>query len=92
MIGALRTDGFHTDGTAAFVERMNSLFALQEGELIVEAPAIALDAVELVRASQVPAEILSWAHSCHVAEYACGFCRGCRKHYETTEVINGAAY
>lgn len=92
MIGALRTDGFHKDGTPGFIDRMNSLIALQEGDLIIEAPAIKLDAVELVRESGVTPDILSWSHSCHVAEYACGFCRGCRKHYETMETLDGIAY
>ncbi|MDD9973320.1 MAG: 7-cyano-7-deazaguanine synthase [Candidatus Poribacteria bacterium] len=92
LIGALRTDGFHKDGTQDFIDRMNAIFALQEGDLIIEAPAIKLDAVELVRESGVPRDILSWSHSCHVAEYACGFCRGCRKHYETMETLDGIAY
>ena len=92
LIGALRTDGFHADGTFEFVDRMNHLFDLQEGNLTVQAPAIHLDAVELVRASEIPEEVLAWSHSCHVAEYACGFCRGCRKHYETMEALHGAAY
>ena len=78
MIGALKSDGFHADGTRVFVDAMNELFALQEGELAVEAPAIGFDAVELVRTSKVPMDILAWSHSCHVAEFACGFCRGCR--------------
>lgn len=77
MIGALRTDGFHADGTAGFIEQINNLFALQEGELKIEAPGIGFDAVELVRASGIPQEVLAWSHSCHVSEYACGTCRGC---------------
>lgn len=92
MIGALRTDGFHADGTPDFIERMNALFALQEGGLTIEAPAIGLDATELVLASQIPSELLAWSHSCHVSEYACGFCRGCRKHYETMDALNDRAY
>lgn len=91
-IGALKTDGFHADGTAEFIAAMNALFTLQEGNLTVEAPAIDLDAVELVRRSQVPFELLAWSHSCHVSEYACGFCRGCRKHFETMEAIGAASY
>ena len=43
MIGALRTDGFHADGTAEFINRMNGLFSLQEGDLEVTAPANRVD-------------------------------------------------
>lgn len=92
LIGALRTDGFHIDGTPRFIDAMNMLFDLQEGTLAIVAPAIALDAVELVRTAGVPIEILSWAHSCHTAEHACGFCRGCRKHYETMQALGYEPY
>lgn len=83
MIGALRTDGAHADGRPDFVAALDRLLRLQEGALRLEAPAIDMTAAELVRASAVPAELLAWSHSCHVSEYACGVCRGCRKHYET---------
>lgn len=92
MIGALKTDSFHADGTIEFIEQMNNLLSLQEGSLSIVAPAIGLTAGELVQASSVPLEILSWSHSCHVAEVACGFCRGCRKHFETMETEFGTAY
>lgn len=92
MIGALRTDGFHADGTEKFISAMNELFAIQEGQLLVQAPAIQLDAFELVRAAGIPANILAWSHSCHVAEYACGFCRGCKKHYETMSALDDYTY
>lgn len=83
LIGSLRTDSLHADGCEAFVTAMDTVLRLQEGSLTVEAPAIKFSAVELVRASGAPMEILGWAHSCHVSDYACGLCRGCRKHYET---------
>ena len=92
MIGALRTDGFHADGTAEFIGRMNELFALQEGELEVTAPAIELTATELVKKSQAPHSVLAWSHSCHVAAHACGNCRGCHKHFETMQVCFSHAY
>lgn len=83
LIGTLQTDEFHADGRAAFIKAIDALLRLQEGAMTLDAPAIALSAVELVRTSGVPMELLAWAHSCHVADYACGLCRGCRKHYET---------
>lgn len=92
LIGALKTDGFHADGTSEFVAQMNVLFALQEGELVLEAPAHHLNAAELVTTSNIPRDLLSWSHSCHTSEHACGFCRGCRKHYETMEVVFGESY
>jgi len=83
LIGALRTDGAHADGRPEFISALDQLLRIQEGELRLEAPAIGTGADELVKASAVSVEILAWSHSCHVSEYACGVCRGCRKHYET---------
>ena len=92
MIGALRTDGFHADGTAEFIGRMNELFSLQEGDLEVRAPAIELTAVELVQKSQAPHSVLAWSHSCHKAPHACGDCRGCYKHFETMQACFSHAH
>ncbi|MGQ0532110.1 MAG: 7-cyano-7-deazaguanine synthase [Caulobacteraceae bacterium] len=92
LIGALKTDGFHADGRPEFVQQMNTLFALQEGELVLEAPAHHLSAAELVVQSGISRDILAWSHSCHVSEHACGFCRGCRKHFETMEAVFGEPY
>lgn len=91
-IGALRTDGFHVDGRREFVDAISALLAMQEGGLRLEAPAAIYSAEELVRESETPMEILGWSHSCHVSDYACGHCRGCRKHYETMEAIGIAPY
>lgn len=92
MIGCLRTDGFHADGTFGFIEKMNELLLSQEGGIALEAPAIGMRAQELLTESQVPPELLAWAHSCHVGEYACGYCRGCRKHYETLQELGERPY
>jgi 7-cyano-7-deazaguanine synthase len=61
--------------------------AMQEGGPTVSAPAVHLDAVELVHKSGIPQSVLVWAHSCHVADAACGQCRGCRKHYGTWKAL-----
>jgi 7-cyano-7-deazaguanine synthase len=66
---------------------MSAVLRVQEGQLSVEAPAIDISAADLIRNSGVPTEVLAWAHSCHVAEYACGVCRGCLKHYQTLEAL-----
>ncbi|WP_081486751.1 7-cyano-7-deazaguanine synthase [Nitrospirillum viridazoti] len=92
MIGALRTDGVHADGRSEFLEKISHLMSGQEGGISVSAPAIDLDAVELIKISGIPVGILSWAHSCHIANAACGSCHGCLKHYGTWKVISGAPY
>ncbi|MCQ1779399.1 7-cyano-7-deazaguanine synthase [Neorhizobium galegae] len=91
-IGALRTDGFHVDGTPEFVRALNGLLVMQEGGLKLEAPASRFSAEELVRESKTPMDILAWSHSCHVSDYACGYCRGCEKHYVTMKAIGVDAY
>lgn len=92
LIGTVKSDSSHADGRPEFIAAMDDVLRLQEAGLRVEAPAIELTAVELIRTSATPIEILAWAHSCHVAEYACGTCRGCHKHYETYEALGLAGY
>lgn len=92
LIGTLRTDDRHADGRSEFVTSLNALLLQQEGEMTLEAPAIGLTAVELIRKSGAPMEVLAWAHSCHVSEFACGLCRGCRKHYETLRDLGETPY
>lgn len=87
MIGTLRTDGQHADGRPEFVEKISDLMGMQEGQMTVQAPAIALDAVQLVKQSGIDQETLAWAHSCHTGNFACGRCRGCVKHYNTWEAL-----
>jgi 7-cyano-7-deazaguanine synthase len=92
MVGALRTDGAHADGRPEFIDAISRLMSLQEGGLKVTAPAVAMDAVELIQASCIPHGVLAWAHSCHIANAACGLCRGCLKHYGTWKAIGCAPY
>jgi 7-cyano-7-deazaguanine synthase len=92
LIGCLITDGQHADGRAEFIQALDQLLKLQEGELRLSAPAIELTAAELVRESGVSMDVLAWAHSCHVSEYACGVCRGCHKHYETLKALGQDPY
>lgn len=81
-LGTVKSDGSHQDGTAEFVSAISQLMAIQEGGMVVEAPAIELSTSELVRISSVPPDLLAWAHSCHKADVACGNCRGCNKYFE----------
>lgn len=92
LIGALATDGRHVDGTREFVDALDRLLSLQEGGLRLEAPAIGLDGPGLIKRSGIPMELLAWSHSCHASDYACGECRGCRKHYETLTSLGLSPY
>ena len=92
LVGMVRGDSAHADGTQGFVERASALLHMQEGHLIVEAPAIDLSSSELILASGIPMELLAWAHSCHVSNLACGRCRGCAKHYATMGELGVAPY
>lgn len=92
LIGTLKTDGLHADGRREFISAMDAMLNMQEGGMRLAAPAIDMTAVQLIRTSQIPVEILAWAHSCHVSDYACGMCRGCRKHYETLAELNVEPY
>ncbi len=82
----------HADGTAAFVESISTLMQLQEGAIAVAAPAIGMTTTQLIQTSEIPFELLAWAHSCHTSDFACGQCRGCRKHYSIYEELGASAY
>ncbi len=92
LIGTLATDGAHLDGTRTFLAAMREVLQEQEGKIELAAPAIEMTATELIKASKVPGEVLAWAHSCHTADYACGECRGCVKHYRTLEALGADPY
>jgi 7-cyano-7-deazaguanine synthase len=92
LVGAVVTDASHTDGTPAFFNALDALMRLQEGEITIEAPAITMSTVELVRVSGIPRDVLAWSHSCHTGPFACGGCRGCVKHFETMNELYGDAY
>lgn len=80
LIGTVATDDRHRDGTEQFVRAMSAALQLQEGNLTLEAPAIGMTTVELLRRSEVSSEILSWAHSCHRGPLPCLECSGCKKY------------
>lgn len=88
LIGTVVTDGRHKDGSMDFVESLDRVLALQEGAIRLVAPAATMKSEELVRESRVPAKVLGWSHSCHVANLACGKCRGCQKHMEVMSALD----
>ena len=92
LIGAVSTDSAHADGSAAFFTALDTLMRLQEGGVAIEAPAIRMTTVDLVRTSGIPRELLAWAHSCHTGPLACGGCRGCTKHFQVMHELYGDAY
>ena len=92
LVGAVSTDGQHTDGTAEFIKTLNQLMIIQEGRIGVSAPAIGKTSVELVRDSGIPLSLLAWTHSCHVANLACGQCRGCVKRANVLDEIGFGAH
>lgn len=80
MVGSVKTDAQHTDGTKEFYRKLSDVVAMQEGNIIVTAPAIDMTTIELVNKSKVPENILLFAHSCHTSNQPCGRCHGCMKY------------
>ncbi|HMK57425.1 MAG TPA: 7-cyano-7-deazaguanine synthase [Nitrososphaeraceae archaeon] len=80
MVASVKSDNFHRDGTEEFYDRINGLMTFQEGSIEISCPAISMTSVDLVRKSNVPLEILLWAHSCHTSDVPCGRCPGCLKY------------
>lgn len=87
-IGTVCSDESHLDGTMGFVERINSLLQYQEGNIEIEAPAIGMSTVDLIKTSKIPESVLALSHSCHKANVPCGFCRGCNKFFQVYGAIN----
>ena len=82
IIGTVKNDSFHKDGTSDFIELISKTLEIQEGEMTVEAPALAYSTIELIRKTEIPIEILKLSHSCHKGIVPCNNCRGCNKHIE----------
>jgi len=87
MVGSVKTDAQHLDGTPEFYEQLSILVSMQEGGIKVTAPAIGMTTVELVRQCGIPENILMYAHSCHTANHPCGKCHGCTKYMFVKEQL-----
>ncbi len=87
LVGTVLTDSLHADGTPGFIEALSTLMMMQEGGIRVTAPGLYKTSLDLVNDSGIPLSLLSWTHSCHVANLACGQCRGCTKRADTFEKI-----
>tara|TARA_R100000687_G_C6447169_1_gene163406 strand:+ start:448 stop:1041 length:594 start_codon:yes stop_codon:yes gene_type:complete len=87
MVGSVKNDNYHKDGSPEFYSQLSKLMELQEGNLQITAPAINLTAAELISTSKVPTEVLSWAHSCHKGNIPCRNCRGCNKYFSEFKAL-----
>lgn len=92
LIGSVKSDNYHIDGSLAFISSMNQLLSLQEGQIQLIAPAKDLTTTELILSHDVPIDLLGWAHSCHKGEYACGHCRGCSKYFSVWNELHEKGY
>jgi 7-cyano-7-deazaguanine synthase len=79
--GAVRSDKKFLDGTAAFYKKLDALISMQEGNIRIKAPAIALSTEELIVLSRSPRAILGATFSCHRSSLPCGDCPGCWKQF-----------
>lgn len=87
MVGSVKTDAQHSDGTPEFYEQLSRLVSLQEGGIKVTAPAIRMTTIELIKEAQIPESILLFAHSCHTSNHPCGKCHGCYKYMYVKEQL-----
>ena len=89
-IGLVKGDVFKDCGQK-FVGAVTDLMLLQEGRILVRAPAIGLTAIELLKVSGIPADFLGITMSCHVMDIPCGQCAGCRKNSATRRAYLASA-
>lgn len=88
LLGSVAGDEIHPDGTDAFRSAMDTLLRAQSGPRL-ETPAAQFTTEELIALAVAPTSLLGWTFSCHTGKWACGTCRGCRKHEEVmTWAIN----
>lgn len=87
LVGSVVSDTFHKDGTEQFYEKISDLMAYQEGSIVIAAPAIKMNTVELIKKSEIPTSILLWAHSCHKSNQPCMACNGCHKYLSVLQEI-----
>lgn len=92
ILGTVKTDSVHRDGTQQFFLNASFLMETQEGNIKVKAPAINMTSAELIKKSNIDSSILFWAHSCHTSDFACGRCRGCNKHRTVMSEMGYGAY
>lgn len=87
LLGSVRSDAIHGDGTQEFFTKMRAVLTCQEGGLDLSTPAIGMASHELVLTSGIPLDLLLLTHSCHTGELACGSCRGCQRRFTTFQTL-----
>ncbi|MGE9311081.1 7-cyano-7-deazaguanine synthase [Niabella sp. CJ426] len=78
-LASVKSDNFHKDGTLKFYDLMNKAVLYQEGAINIFCPTLSSYSHELAYKYDVPTELLTIAHSCHISNVACGKCSGCIK-------------
>lgn len=78
-LASVKSDEFHKDGTDEFYNLINNLVSYQEGAIKVYCPTLDFYSHELALKYEVPLDLLTIAHSCHISNLACGKCSGCMK-------------
>ncbi len=78
-LASVKSDDFHTDGTKIFYDLINKVTSFQEGNIKIICPTLEYYSHELVKNYNVPLDLISLAHSCHISNLACGKCSGCIK-------------
>ena len=87
LLGTVRSDSVHADGTAEFIANLDHTLACQEGGLHLSAPALTMTSLQLISAAGIPVETLAATHSCHTGCLACGRCRGCQRRFATFQSL-----
>lgn len=87
-LASVKSDNFHKDGTKDFYKLSDELVSYQEGKIRILCPTLEYFSHELVSKFNVPLELLSIAHSCHISNIACGKCSGCIKQLKVRYEIN----
>lgn len=78
-VGSIATDSMHKDGTLDFYDKLSTVMEYQEGNIKIEMPAYNMNALDLIRISEIPYYMLLHSHSCHVSNTPCLSCPGCKK-------------
>lgn len=86
-LASVKSDNFHSDGTKEFYNLVNNLSNYQEGKINILCPTLDLFSHELIQTYNVPHELISIAHSCHISNHSCGKCSGCIKQLKVKEEI-----
>jgi 7-cyano-7-deazaguanine synthase len=90
IIGTVRSDRRHRDGSVTFLRQMDRVVRGQEGAIRLLAPAGKLSAEELFAIAEPPLSLLGLTFSCHRSNFPCGQCGGCRKNEAVVSFAIGA--